>query len=139
MKAPPTLVQNDLASTGARMAIFWGPGVLLFALSGAFGWWGHTIAWTAGLTWLAVMCFWNSARCGRVHCMFTGPFFLIMAIVTLLVGFRVISLGNNPWNLLGAAILIGAVVFCYGPERIWGRYWSAASLDATDGAPADRH
>jgi len=124
MNAPPPLVQNDLTSTSARTAMFWGPGLLLLILSGNFGWWGHTIAWTAGLLWLAVMCFWNSARCRRVHCIFTGPFFLAMAVVTLLVGFGVFSLGANTWNLLSAVILIGGIVLCCGPELIWGRYWA---------------
>ena len=54
--------------------------------------------------------------------MFTGPFFLAMAVVTLLVGFRVFSLGNSTWGLLGNTILIGGIVLCFGPELIWGRY-----------------
>ncbi|HEY6300112.1 MAG TPA: hypothetical protein VIW95_10775 [Candidatus Binatus sp.] len=139
MKAPATYIQNDLSSTGARMAIFWGPGVLLLILTGGFGWRERTVAWTAGLIWLAVMCFWNSARCQRVHCMFTGPFFLIMAVITSLVGFRVISLGARPWNLLSAAILIGGVVLCFGPELLWGRYWHGADQDAMrEGQPDQR-
>jgi hypothetical protein len=115
--------QNDLASTAARTALFWGPGVLLLALTSPMGWWGHTIGWTAGLLLLAVMCLWNSVRCHRVHCIFTGPFFFAMAFVTLLVGFRVIPVGPNTWNLLGSTILIGGIVLCCGPEWIWGRYW----------------
>ncbi len=126
MKSRQALIQNDLASTGARAAMFWGPGVLLLALTGQLGWWGRTIGWTAGLTWLAAMCVWNSTRCRRVHCAFTGPFFLAMAVVTLLVGFRIISLGESTWNRLGDTILIGAVVLCFGPELIWGRYWRGA-------------
>ncbi len=139
MKAPPTLVQNDLASNGARTALFWGPGVLLIALTSPLGRWGHTIGWTAGLLWLAAMCLWNSARCRRVHCIFTGPFFLAMAIVTLLVGFRVFSLGVNTWGVLGNTILIGGVVLCFGSELIWGRYWRGAPLDAMHNVPTDQH
>ena len=41
-------------------------------LTGQLGWWGHTVGWTAGLVWLAIMCLWNSVRCQRVHCMFTA-------------------------------------------------------------------
>lgn len=129
MEANPMLVQNDLSSSAARMAIFWGPGVLLLMLTGQLGWWGHTIGWTAGLAWLAIMCLRNSARCQRVHCMFTGPFFLAMAVVTLLVGFRVFSLGNSTWGLLGDTILIGGIVLCFGPELIWGRYWWSAERE----------
>ncbi len=138
MKPSPTLIQNDLSSTGAKMAIFWGPGILLLALSGGLSERERTIAWTAGLLWLAVMCFWNSARCRRVHCMFTGPFFLIMAVITTLVGFKVISLGERPWNLLSATILIGGIVLCFGPELLWGRYWHGADQDAMRTGPTDQ-
>ena len=113
MEADQTLVQHDLSSSVARMAIFWGPGVLLLMLTGKLGWWEHTIGWTVGLTWLAIMCLWNSARCQRVHCIFTGPFFLAMAVVTLLVGFRVFSLGNSTWGLLGDTTLIGGIVLWF--------------------------
>ena len=41
--------------------------------------------------------------------MFTGPFFLAMALVTLLVGFRVFSLGNSTWGLLADTILVGGM------------------------------
>jgi hypothetical protein len=129
MEADPMLVQNDLSSSAARMAIFWGPGVLLLVLTARLGWWEHTIGWTAGLSWLAIMCLWNGARCQRVHCMFTGPFFLAMAVVTLLVGFRVFSLGNSTWGLLGDTILVGGTVLCFGPELIWGHYWRGAQKE----------
>lgn len=33
MEARPMLVQHDLSSSAARMAIFWGPGVLLLVLT----------------------------------------------------------------------------------------------------------
>lgn len=126
LAAHPTLVRGDLASTGARTALFWGPGALVLILTRNLGWWEHTIGWTVGLLWLAAICLWNSARCRRVHCMFTGPFFLAMAFVTVLVGFRIISLGTNTWNVVGDTILIGGIILCCGPELIWGRYWQTA-------------
>jgi len=126
MESRQAFIQNDLASTGSRAAFFWGPGVLLLVLTTQLGWWERTMGWTAGLTWLAATCLWNSARCRRVHCMFTGPFFLAMAVLTLLAGFRIISLGESTWNVLGDAILIGGIVLCCGPELIWGRYWQRA-------------
>jgi hypothetical protein len=115
--------QNDLSSTTARTLLFWGPGVLAIALTSHLGWMEHTLGWTAGLLWLAGMCLWNTARCGRVHCAFTGPFFLAMAAATLLVGFGVLSLGKSTWNILGLTILVGGIGLCCGPEFIWGRYW----------------
>jgi len=123
------IVENELASSSTRMVIFWGPGVLALVFAAQLGWWGHTIGWTAGLLWLAAICLWNSARCRRVHCIFTGPFFLAMAVVTLLVGFRVFSLGDSAWKLLGDTILIGGIVLCFGSELIWGRYWRSVQRE----------
>ena len=64
----------------------------------------------------------NAARCGRVHCYLTGPFFLVMAVVTLLYGLGIMPLGRGGWNLISMAILIGAIVLCCLPELLFGRY-----------------
>jgi hypothetical protein len=120
-------VQGDLASSLGRMTMIWGPGALLIALTSSLGGWSRTIGMTAGLVWLSAFCFWNGARCGRVHCVFTGPFFLAMAAATLLVGLGVASLGRDIWNVLSATILIGGAMLCCIPEIILGRrYWRAS-------------
>ena len=118
--------QNDLASSAGRMAVIWGPGVMLLILTGPFGRWPRTIGWTAGLLWLGTLCVWNTTRCRRVHCLFTGPFFLVTAMVSLLAGLGIVSLGVNTWNILSGPILVGGVVLHYVPELIWGRYWRRA-------------
>lgn len=105
------------------MAVIWGPGVLLLVLTGPFGGWPRTIGWTAGLIWLGAFCLWNTTRCRRVHCLFTGPFFLVMAMVALLAGLGVVSIGANTWNILSGTILVGGIALYYVPELIWGRYW----------------
>lgn len=115
--------QNDLASGWVRTAINWGPGVLLIIVTGPLGGWERVVGWTAGLVWLGALCLWNYSRCRRVHCLFTGPFFLAMAIVTALVGARIVSLGQNSWSVLGNVVLVGAIVLGCGPELLWGRYW----------------
>jgi len=88
----------------------------MVCLAGDLGWCEHAGWWTARLLWLAGACLWNSVRCGRVHCVFTGPFFLVMAVVTVLIGFRIIWLGRGTWSLLSALILIGAIGLCCGSE-----------------------
>jgi hypothetical protein len=115
--------RKNLASTYARAAMTWGPGIALMILTGPLGSWARTAGWTVGLVWLGAFCVLNYSRCRRVHCMFTGPFFLGMAVVTLLVGTGAISLGQNSWGVLGNTVLIGGIVLCFGPELIWGRYW----------------
>ncbi|HWD67361.1 MAG TPA: hypothetical protein VG227_05305 [Caulobacteraceae bacterium] len=107
------------------MTLFWGPGVLLILLTGPLGGWARTLGWTAGLLWLAGLCVWNYARCRRVHCAFTGPFFLVMAGATLTAGAGLWSIGPQTWSVLGDAIAIGGFALCFGPELIWGRYWGS--------------
>ena len=71
---------------------------------------------------MGAACLANAVRCGRVHCYTTGPFFLVMAVVTLLYGLGVVPLGGNGWSLISLAILIGAIVLCCLPELFFGKY-----------------
>jgi len=58
----------------------------------------------------------------RAYCYVTGPFFLVAALAALLYGIGVIPLGANGWNLIGMAILIGAIVLGCVPEVLFGKY-----------------
>ena len=40
------------------------------------------IAWPVAFTWMGIACVFNATRCGRMHCYFTGPFFLLLAAVS---------------------------------------------------------
>ena len=79
----------------------------------------RTLIWSVSLLWMGVACIANATRCGRTHCYFTGPFFLIMALASLLVGFGALSLD---WGWLGLTTLLGAVVLTYVPDLTWGKY-----------------
>jgi len=57
-------------------------------------------------------CFKNFKQCGRIHCKYTGPGFLIVAIISLLVVLNVINL---PWNWVWW-IFIAVAVIGYGIE-----------------------
>jgi|SRR5712692_7110917 len=124
MAARSKPAKSDLTASIGSTLLWWGPAVLLIVLTINTEGWIRPVAWTAGLLWMAALCLWNLSRCGRVHCLFTGPFFLAMAATTVLVSFRTIWLGANTWRILGNAILIGAIVFCCVPEMLWGRYWA---------------
>lgn len=64
----------------------------------------------------------NARRCGRLHCFFTGLFFLSMALVSLVHGFGRISLGGDGWAWIGGATLVGTCLLTILPERIWGHH-----------------
>jgi len=82
----------------------------------------RTAVWTAALAIMGTACTINAARCRRVHCYATGPFFLLMALITCLFGIGVLPLGSSGWQLIGLTILIGGIALCCLPELILGRY-----------------
>ena len=74
------------------------------------------------LIWMGVACIANAARCGRIHCYLTGPFFLAMAAVTVAHGTGMISLGSRGWLWIGAAVALGTLALWIAPERLFGRF-----------------
>ena len=60
----------------------------------------------------------NAFGCGRLHCYFTGPLFLLGAVATLLRGFEIVFL---PWSWIGYGLL-GGTLFAYIPEWVRGKY-----------------
>ena len=80
------------------------------------------IACSGALIWMGVACLANARRCGRTDCLFTGPFYLVMATVVPLHAWRVIDLGANGWLWIALAIAVGLIVLWLVPERIFGPY-----------------
>jgi hypothetical protein len=46
----------------------------------------RTVIWVVALAWMGVACILNARRCGRTHCRFTGPYYLVMIIPVLALG-----------------------------------------------------
>ncbi len=73
---------------------------------------------------MGVACLINARRCGRRHCYYKGPFFLLMTIPVALHGFEIIWLGPEGWKWLGVSIgVLGGGLWC-GTEAVMGRYRS---------------
>lgn len=110
--------------------VFWLPALAVIA-SGFVeigqGW--RTAIWVVALTTMSAGCFANALRCGRVHCYLTGPFFLAMAIIALLYGLGVVSLGGAGWNILGLTVLVGALALWLIPEFFFRRYRRTRAID----------
>jgi hypothetical protein len=100
--------------------LFCVPAIAIIA-SGRYGF-ERTAIWTVALAILGGACLANSLRCGRIHCYLTGPFFLIMALITLLYGSGVLPLGKHGWNTIELTVLLGAIVLSCLPEMIFGKY-----------------
>lgn len=116
--------QRDLVQNSDSMFLLWGlpAAVMLLTVCCSGGGWAVTIGWTLSLVVMGAACVVNARGCGRMHCYFTGPFFLFMAGVSLLHGVQVLSLGPHGWLYIGAALLSGGVLLYFVPERLWGRY-----------------
>lgn len=126
--------RDILSNPWLAFALFWLPAIAIFvAGSSGFSRRWRTIIWTVALGTMGTACTANALRCRRVHCYITGPFFLVMAVVTLLYGLGVVPLGRNGWNLIGLTILMGSIVLCCLPEMFLGKY---RKRDAGNG---DRH
>ena len=67
--------------------------------------------WAArNASWMGVACLLNARRCGRMRCHFTGPFFLAMAVASLLFSLGALPLGSEGWAF----------------KRLWERYRSTS-------------
>lgn len=112
---------RDLVATPLGFALHWGlPIAAMLAVIGV----PHPVktwVWVAALVWMGGACLWNARRCGRRHCYWTGPFFLVMTLPVLAYGYGVVPLGIDGWKWLGIAIGVGAVLITAITER-GGKY-----------------
>ena len=81
----------------------------------------RTPAWLIALAWMGTACLANARRCGRTHCYFTGPFFLVMAAAVALKSAGLLALGANGWTWLGATIAGGTALLWAVSEGLLGR------------------
>jgi len=82
----------------------------------------RTAIWTIALVWKGTACLLNARRCGRTHCRYTGPFYLVMILPVLALGSGMVSSGSYGWVALGAVVILGSKVIWWATERAWGRF-----------------
>jgi len=82
----------------------------------------RTILWPSALSIAGIACLINAFRCGRIHCYFTGPFYLLMAILSLLYGLDIFQFGQLGWIWIGGTVVIVGPLLIRVPERIFGKY-----------------
>jgi hypothetical protein len=75
------------------------------------------ILWILALVWMGAACVLNARRCGRTHCRFTGPYYLVMIIPVLALGSGIASFGKYGWLTLGVLIIAGSKLIW-----MWGRF-----------------
>ena len=114
--------QRDWVSRRGAALVAWGIPIVALVASTGLDHPAKTLVWLVALAWMGLACLANARRCGRMHCRFTGPFFLLMAALATLHGFEVGWLGESGWSILGLAVLVGGVVLTVVPEKLWGKY-----------------
>jgi hypothetical protein len=113
---------RDLLCKGPSGFLLWGVPWLVFVLGFSVSPGLRTALWTTSFALMGAACLLNAARCGRVHCRCTGPFFILAACTSLAYGMGLLPLGPSGWKWIGAGTVIGALVLCCIPELFLGRY-----------------
>jgi hypothetical protein len=71
---------------------------------------------------MGALCLLNASRCGRVHCRFTCPFFILRAVASLGYGLGFLPFGPSGWKWICTVTVIGGIALTCIPELILGRY-----------------
>lgn len=113
---------NDWVARKGRFAITWGLPAAIILITGlvSFPLWVTGVIWMTALGWMGIACLRNARHCGRMHCFFSGPYFLGSAVLALGIGLQWIP--SLSFNDLGLYLLIGTPLVCVLPEVFWGTY-----------------
>jgi hypothetical protein len=82
----------------------------------------RTGIWVAALAWMGLACLLNARRSGRTHCRFTGPYYLLMIVPTLVLGMMDAPL--YAWLVLAAFAFLGDKIIWWSTEHAWGTFTS---------------
>ena len=114
--------ERDFLCKGPSACLLWAAPWLAFALGFSEPPGLRTVLWATSLAVMGVACLLNASRCGRVHCRFTGPFFILGALTSLGYGLGLLPLGPSGWSWIGLGTIIGAIGLTWVPELFLGRY-----------------
>jgi len=89
--------QQDWVGTTRSFTLAWGLPILVIVASAFAENPLRTLVWAAALAWMGTACLLNARRCGRTHCRYTGPYYLLLTIPVVLHGTQVVSLGAHGW------------------------------------------
>ena len=136
MKETNKTVANDITGNLKRLLVVDGlPIVAIFLSAYYLPEMPRTVVWTLSFLVMGVVCVRNALSCRRVHCVFTGPWFLLAALASLLHGTGLVDLGGpRGWELIGNVGLWGALLVWIGSEAIWGKYFAKSESESESNA-----
>ena len=112
---------RDLTCGGAGILI-WVVPIVVLGITAGFGGLYAAVSWPPLLAFMGIACLVNAHRCGRRHCYFTGPYFLLLALLSLLYDMSWLPLGPKGWQWFSSALLVGTCILVCVPEWLLGRY-----------------
>jgi hypothetical protein len=115
--------EKDWAGNWISLAGLWGLPAVAMLVGALLAPLPRAIIWSTALVWMGGACIANARRCGRTHCRFTGPFYLLMAALVAVYAAGTLPIGEYGWAILGTATVVGTAVLWWGSERIWGLFW----------------
>ncbi|MDE2154439.1 MAG: hypothetical protein KGJ32_00885 [Xanthomonadaceae bacterium] len=120
---------KDLLGSRWATGLLWIAPWVLIVLGANAGTVVHTAVWTISFTVMGMACLVNARRCGRRHCFYTGPLFLLAALLSVLYGLGILPLGRHGWNWISGIAVAGAVLACCGLEMLMGKYTARHSQE----------
>ena len=81
--------------------------------------------WIAALVAMGAACLANSRRCGRVHCRYTGPYYLALTVPVLLFGAGILKPDAYVWLVLFVLSILGGHAITWVTETSQGPYESS--------------
>ncbi len=114
--------RSDWAGSARAYAVVWGLPMVAIVLGLFAGVPARTAIWSLALAWMGAACLLNARRCGRTHCRYTGPYFIVMIVPVIAAGMQLIPLKQAGWIMLAVAILVGGKLIRWVSERVWGTY-----------------
>jgi hypothetical protein len=91
----------------------------------------RTVVWTLSFLVMGIGCVRNALSCRRVHCVFTGPWFLLAALASLLHGTGLVDFGGSRgWEMIGNVGLWGALAVWVFSEAIFGKYFAKSESES---------
>jgi hypothetical protein len=113
---------KDWASDRRAFLMLWGLPAGAMIVAGLLSSTPRAIVWTVALIWMGGICLANARRCGRTHCLFTGPFLILMAAIVVAYAVGSLPLGSNGWNIISGVSLVGSAALWWGSEHVLGAY-----------------
>lgn len=108
-----------------RALILWGLPALVAGGALVAASWNKGLLWLAGAAFavMGLACLINAARCRRLHCFITGPYYFLLALGAW-IGFFYDPIGEYHSTLWLLLALAASPLFIWLPERLARRkYW----------------